>query len=169
MLSRFLERCDRWLEKHFGGHWSAGPLTVYGWNAMHVAVNWRTRRWGYVCFHPPLYWCGQWWPWYFYLSPNATPWASTFLAGPAHVRKKSRTRGSGGGCSGTTLTRKRAGFATTNGGWPTCNKGHCMTITCPDGTVVEVSDGVLIDRPDRCSPRPSLSWHVSWPRRSPRA
>jgi hypothetical protein len=84
MLARFLERCDRWLEKHFGGHWSAGPLTVYGWNAMHVAVNWRTRRWGYVCFHPPLYWCGQWWPWYFYLSPNATPWASTFLAGPAH-------------------------------------------------------------------------------------
>lgn len=82
MLRRLLARCDRWLEEHLGEHFSLGCLTVYGWNAMHVAVNYRTRRWGYVCFHPPLYWCGRWWPWYFYLSPNATPWASTFAVGP---------------------------------------------------------------------------------------
>lgn len=81
-MQKLLARLDRWLEKHFGGHFTLGRLTVYGWNAMHVAVNYRTRRWGWVCFHPPLYWCGQWWPWYFYLSPNATPWAATFARGP---------------------------------------------------------------------------------------
>jgi hypothetical protein len=82
MLQKLLDKCDRWLEKHLGEHFTVGQLTVYGWNAMHVAVNYRTKRWGYICFHPPLYWCGRWWPWYFYLSPNATPWAATFAVGP---------------------------------------------------------------------------------------
>jgi hypothetical protein len=94
-MQKLLSRLDRWLEKHFGGHFTLGRLTVYGWNAMHVAVNYRTRRWGYICFHPPLYWCGRWWPWYFYLSPNATPWAATFALGPefsTEDRRKANTR-----------------------------------------------------------------------------
>ena len=70
-------------EKHFGGYFIIGPITVYGWNAMHVAVNIKTR-WGYVCFHPTWRVFGHWWPWYFYISPNATPWAATFGIGPGY-------------------------------------------------------------------------------------
>lgn len=56
-----------------------GRLTIYPLRcAMHGAVNYRTKRWGYVCFRLPSYSRGSWWPWYFYLSPNATPWAATF-------------------------------------------------------------------------------------------
>lgn len=70
----------RWLEKYFGGHISFGNVTIYGFNAMHVAVQIKTQKWGYICFHPPI-WIYEWWGWYFYLSPNATPWASTFAVG----------------------------------------------------------------------------------------
>ncbi len=70
-----------WLERKLSGHISIGPVTLYGANAMHWAVDIRTRRWGYVCFRLPLPCFGRWWPMYFYLSPNATPWASTFYLG----------------------------------------------------------------------------------------
>ena len=53
-------------------------ITIFGLNAMHIAVNISPTRWGYVCFHPPV----PRWPWYFYVSPNATPCASTFAIGP---------------------------------------------------------------------------------------
>lgn len=68
-------------ERRFGGHWRCGSVTVYGENAMHWAVNIWTRRWGYICFRLPLRCFGRWWPLYFYVSPNATPWASTFMLG----------------------------------------------------------------------------------------
>lgn len=71
---------EGWWERHFGGHWSCGPVTIYGWNAMHVAVNIQTR-WGYVCFHPPFRVFGHWWPWYFYVSPDATPYRARFRMG----------------------------------------------------------------------------------------
>jgi hypothetical protein len=58
-----------------------GPITAYGANAMHWGINIRTRRWGYVCFRLPFRCFGRWWPLYFYVSPNATPWAATFLLG----------------------------------------------------------------------------------------
>jgi hypothetical protein len=59
-------------------------LTIYPMrSAMHGAVNYWTKRWGYVCFKPPTYVFGRWWPSYFYLSPNATPWASTLVLGRA--------------------------------------------------------------------------------------
>ncbi len=74
MMSNLL---DRWL----GGHIHFGPVTIYGRNAMHWGVNIHTRRWGYVCFRLPFTCYGKWWPLYFYVSPNATPWASTFLWG----------------------------------------------------------------------------------------
>jgi hypothetical protein len=50
-------------------------------SAMHGAVEVWTERWGYVCFKPPTRAFGRWWPWYFYLSPNATPWAATLVLG----------------------------------------------------------------------------------------
>lgn len=73
---------EKLLFKYFGGHVSFRRLTLYGYNAMHFALNFRTKRWGYVCFHPTIRCFGRWWPWYFYLSPNATPWAATFAIGP---------------------------------------------------------------------------------------
>lgn len=71
---------DRWMQEHFGGHLNIGPLTIYGYNAMHVALNLRVFN-TYVCFHPTWKVFGYWWPWYFYISPNATPWAATFKIG----------------------------------------------------------------------------------------
>lgn len=67
--------------KWFRGHLSVGRITVYGANAMHWGVNVWTRRWGYVCFRLPLPCYGKWWPLYLYVSPNATPWAATFILG----------------------------------------------------------------------------------------
>lgn len=82
MMRRIME----WMQSKLSGHLSlsfgALSLTVYGFNAMHVAVNLYTPRWGYLCLHPPMYHVGRWHPWYFYTSPNATPWASTFAVGP---------------------------------------------------------------------------------------
>jgi hypothetical protein len=71
-----------WIERKLGGHISIGPLTIYGFNAMHVAVNLYTKRWGWVCFHPPMRCFGRWWKWYFYVSPDATPHAATYRIGP---------------------------------------------------------------------------------------
>jgi hypothetical protein len=69
------------VERQLRGHRSIGPVTMYGANAMHWAVNISTRRWGYVCFRLPLPCDETWWPLYFYCSPNATPWAATFFRG----------------------------------------------------------------------------------------
>ena len=74
-------RFDRWMQRHLGGHISIGPLVVYGYNAMHVAVN--LRCFGtYVCFHPTWKVFGHWWPWNFYISRDATPHAAAFRIGP---------------------------------------------------------------------------------------
>lgn len=69
-------------KKYLGGYFSIGRLTVSGFNAMHVAFSFHTYRWGYLCFHPTVRMNGYWWRWYFYASPNGTPWASTFAIGP---------------------------------------------------------------------------------------
>lgn len=82
-----------WFERHLGGHISIGPLTVYGFNGMHVALNLYTKRWGYVCFHPPMRVYSRWWGWYFYVSPNATPWAATFLRGASHREERHKADG----------------------------------------------------------------------------
>ena len=71
-----------WLESHFGGHIKVGPITIYGFNAMRVALNIRTCRWGYICFHPTIKFYGRKFPWYFYISRNATPWLATVAIGP---------------------------------------------------------------------------------------
>lgn len=79
-----------WLERHLGGHIMLGHLVIYGWNAMHVALNWRTKRWGWICFHPTMKVFGRWWPWYFYVSPNGTPGAATWGIGPGFEGRVSR-------------------------------------------------------------------------------
>lgn len=77
------------------GHISIGNLTVYGRNAMHWGVTLYTKKYGYICFRLPFRCFGKWWPLYFYLSPNGTPWAATFMLGrKAHPEDwvKSRIR-----------------------------------------------------------------------------
>jgi hypothetical protein len=80
-----------WLESHLGGYIKAGPITLYGFNAMHIALNIRTRRWGYICFHPTIKFYGRKWPWYFYVSRNATPWLATIIVGPG-VHERDRVK-----------------------------------------------------------------------------
>jgi len=80
------------VEKALSGHLSIGPVTLYGANAMHWGVTISTRRWGYVCFRLPLPCFGKWWPLYFYASPNATPWASTYSVGGGHSKLASLER-----------------------------------------------------------------------------
>lgn len=89
-------KIGKFLDKKIGGHISKGNLTIYGDNAMHFGVTYRTKKYGYICFRLPIP-CGivdyflygdklRWIPLYFYLSPNATPWASTFMLGKKHDR-----------------------------------------------------------------------------------
>ena len=66
--------------KLFRGHLNVGPITIYGRNAMHWAVNIRSK-WGWICFRLPFRCFGRWWPLYFYISPNATPQDATFMLG----------------------------------------------------------------------------------------
>jgi hypothetical protein len=77
-----MRRSRYWLSRSFmSGHVTWGPVVIYGRNAMHWAVNIRTRRWGWICFRLPLRCFGRWWPLYFYVSRNATPWGATFMIG----------------------------------------------------------------------------------------
>ena len=84
------ELLDRFGEKFFGGHIRFKLLGIvcvfYGHNAMHYAVNIRTRRSAWACFHPPADLWGVWWPWYFYVSRDATPTRATFGCGPGYER-----------------------------------------------------------------------------------
>ena len=93
-MKRVIDRIDRWWEDHLGGHVTlklfGKRITIYGFNAMHVAINISPTRWGYVCFHPTIYSMGRWWPWKFYVSPNATPWAATFAIGPGLSKEDKR-------------------------------------------------------------------------------
>lgn len=78
---------DRWLEKHFGEHYNFGPkikgwpmITVYGWNAMHGAVNVRLPN-SWLCFKIPTKCFGKWWPAYCYISKDATPVRAQWIFG----------------------------------------------------------------------------------------
>jgi hypothetical protein len=72
-----------WLERKFSGHISFfnHRVVIFGFNAMHVALNIRSR-WGWICFHPTIKCFGVWWHWYFYISDDATPVHSRFGIGP---------------------------------------------------------------------------------------
>lgn len=89
-----LKKFKNWLADKIDGHISIGNLTIYGDNAMHWGINFRTKKYGYVCFRLPIpsgiayklrFGERLWWrPLYFYISPNATPWAATFMLGKKH-------------------------------------------------------------------------------------
>lgn len=67
------------MKSEWKGHITIGPVIIYGANAMHWAVNIKTKRWGWVCFRLPFRCFGKWWPLYFYCSPDGTPTAATFI------------------------------------------------------------------------------------------
>lgn len=70
----------RWQDRLFRGHVSLGPLTIYGANAMHWAINLRIGK-NYWCFHPRTRTYGALWRSYFYISRDATPTAAAFKLG----------------------------------------------------------------------------------------
>lgn len=93
------KKVRNWLIKHLAGHitikWFGLHLTFYGFNAMQCAMNIYTRRWGWVCFRPPIHVLDWNWPWKFYVSPNATPGAATFAIGPGvskEVKRRAKIR-----------------------------------------------------------------------------
>lgn len=83
-----------WLIRHLGEHvtikWFGLHLTVYGFNAMLLAVILWTRKWGWVCFQPPVHFLGWNRRWKFYVSPNATPSAATYAIGPGISKQDKR-------------------------------------------------------------------------------
>ncbi len=76
-----------WWENFMGGHFSIGNLTVFGENAMHWAIEWRSKKYGIIVFAPPIKTFGQYWGWHLYFSPNATPWACTYYIGSNKAEK----------------------------------------------------------------------------------
>lgn len=66
------ERKMGFFERNFGGSVRIGPAIFYGFNAMHCAVNIKSR-WGWICLKPPTHVFGRWWGWYFYISHDGTP------------------------------------------------------------------------------------------------
>jgi len=77
-------------ERHFGGSVSftafGKRVTIYGWNAMHIAIDIRWTRHKFICFHPTFKMFGVWWPWYLYTSPDATPCNAYWGIGPGFNR-----------------------------------------------------------------------------------
>ncbi len=69
-------------EKYLGGHIYftvfGRRVVLFGFNAMHVALNVRLKSGNWFCFHPGIYCFGTWWPMSIYLSPNATPWKAVW-------------------------------------------------------------------------------------------
>ena len=70
--------------KFMSGHISIGKLTIYGRNAMQWGCTLYTKKYGYICWRLPFTYNGKWFPLYLYFSPNATPWAATFMIGKKH-------------------------------------------------------------------------------------
>ena len=68
-----------WYENFMSGHIS--NFTWFGENAMLWAMELHTKKWGYIVFKPPIRSFGKYHGWWFYLSPNGTPWASTYHIG----------------------------------------------------------------------------------------
>lgn len=68
-------------KEFLSGHISIGNIKIYGRNAMHWGCNIYTKKYGYICFRLPFTDHKHWYPLYLYFSPNATPWAATFMLG----------------------------------------------------------------------------------------
>lgn len=66
------------------GYLSIGNFTIYGRHtAMRGAINLYTKKYGYICLRLPYYskQHKEKVHFYLYFSPNATPWAATFMIG----------------------------------------------------------------------------------------
>jgi hypothetical protein len=70
-------RLDQFFTRYLGGHCNLGPITFYGYNAMHWAINIRTSR-GWFCFKPVSWAFGKWWDGYVYFSRDATPYSASW-------------------------------------------------------------------------------------------
>lgn len=92
------EKIGKFLDKVIGSHINIGKrLTIFGDNAMHFGVTFWTKKYGYICFRLPIpsgivdhFLYGdklRWRPLYLYFSPNATPWAATFMLGKKHSKR----------------------------------------------------------------------------------
>lgn len=66
-----------WFENFMSGHITIGPITIFGENAMHWGVDIEMFN-GYLCFRLPFRCFNQWWPLYFYFSPDGTPDKATW-------------------------------------------------------------------------------------------
>lgn len=73
----------RWQDRLFTGHVNVGPVTIFGANAMHWAVNIRIRG-AWWCFHPRTRTFGGKWPAYFYISKDGTPSKATARLGDCY-------------------------------------------------------------------------------------
>ena len=96
-MRRYIVNLRKGISKLIDGHINIGNLTIYGDNAMHWGCVYSTKKYGYLCFRLPLpqgiadkiRWGFKnnkliWHPLYFYISRNATPWASVFFIGKKH-------------------------------------------------------------------------------------
>ena len=84
-MKNIIEKVKYYFEyKFLTGHISIGRLKIYGRNAMHWGCRFYTKKYGYICWRLPLPCFGHWFPLYLYFSPNATPWAATFMIGKKH-------------------------------------------------------------------------------------
>lgn len=63
-------------------------VTIYGANAMWFAVQFHTRRWGWIVFRPPTW--NPHFKWKFYASANGTPGCATFAIGPGISNEEKR-------------------------------------------------------------------------------
>ncbi len=88
-MKKLIEKWDEFKLKHLSEHWNFGKnITVYGENGMAWAVNWRTKKFGHVCFRLPFRCFGEFKPLFLYCTPNGTPWASTFYRGKDSYEKQ---------------------------------------------------------------------------------
>jgi hypothetical protein len=70
-----------WWQNFMGDYLNIGPITIFGANAMNWAVNITSKKYGFICFKLPTINNIKGKKLCFYLSPNGTPWASTFYKG----------------------------------------------------------------------------------------
>jgi hypothetical protein len=84
-LIKFELKISNWLSKHLGGHLDIGPVTFFGFNAMHGAIQFHVKKYGYITISPPLRHNGGWWPAHIFISPDATPCSATFVFGECNL------------------------------------------------------------------------------------
>jgi hypothetical protein len=84
IIERIRAKARELAERHLSGHVTIGPLTLFGANAMDWAVQIYVAALGVsLCAKPTTSRRG----WYFYATPNCTPWAAVLGCGPGLGRE----------------------------------------------------------------------------------